>query len=181
MGLTTRKIAAARTLGGLTEIELDVPAVIDPVRRDARIAATVDPVRAALRRSDVLLCTSRTLARDLDATTILDVARAVSAALVDVVSAVRAARPAWVVTKGGITSHDIAVRGLQVRRAEVVGQVLPGMISILRPVDAAPEAIGMPYVVFAGNVGDDGSLAHVIDLLRRTHAAGDDIKERPTS
>jgi len=34
-----------------------------------------------------------------------------------------------------------------------------------QPIDAAPEAVGTPYVVFAGNVGDDNTLADVIDLF----------------
>ena len=33
------------------------------------------------------------------------------------------------------------------------------MISVFRPVDAAPEAVGMPYIVCAGNVGGDQALA----------------------
>ena len=73
--------------------------------------------------------------------------------------------PAWVVAKGGITSHDVAVRGLGIRRAEVIGQLFPGMVSVFRPIEAAPEAVGTPYVVFAGNVGDDETLADVVDLF----------------
>jgi hypothetical protein len=48
----------------------------------------------------------------------------------------------------------------------VVGQLFPGTISVFRPLDAAPEAVGMPYVVFAGNVGDDGTLAQVVAIIR---------------
>jgi uncharacterized protein YgbK (DUF1537 family) len=73
-------------------------------------------------------------------------------------------KPSWVVAKGGITSHDVAVRGLGIRRAEVIGQLLPGMVSVFRPIEAAPEAVGIPYVVFAGNVGDENTLADVIDV-----------------
>ena len=29
-----------------------------------------------------------------------------------------------------------------------------------------PEAVGIPYVVFAGNVGDENTLADVIDIVR---------------
>jgi hypothetical protein len=36
---------------------------------------------------------------------------------------------------------------------------------VFRPIDAAPGAIGMPYVVFAGNVGDDGTLTRVVAIL----------------
>jgi hypothetical protein len=63
-----------------------------------------------------------------------------------------AARPTWVVAKGGITSHDVAVHGLSIRRAEVLGQLLPGMVPVFRPLQAAAEAIGMPYVIPAQRV-----------------------------
>ena len=95
----------------------------------------------------------------------LAIARTVSAALSQTVRGALAARPGWVVAKGGITSHDVARHGLGIRRAEVAGQLFPGVISLLRPLDAAAEAIGMPYVVFAGNVGDDGTLADVVAIL----------------
>jgi uncharacterized protein YgbK (DUF1537 family) len=65
--------------------------------------------------------------------------------------------------QGGITSHDVAVRGLGIRRARVLGQLFPGLVSVFRPVEAAPEAVGTPYIVFAGNVGDDDTLADVVD------------------
>jgi hypothetical protein len=39
------------------------------------------------------------------------------------------------------------------------------MVSVFRPVEAASEAVGTPYVVFAGNVGDDETLADVVDLF----------------
>jgi hypothetical protein len=44
--------------------------------------------------------------------------------------------------------------------------MLPARVSVLRPVEAAPEMVGVSYVVFAGNVGGDDALAHVIDVLR---------------
>jgi len=69
------------------------------------------------------------------------------------------------VAKGGITAHDVAVRGLGIRRATVAGQLFPGLVSVFRPVEAAPEVVGAPYVVFAGNVGDENSLADVIELV----------------
>jgi hypothetical protein len=54
----------------------------------------------------------------------------------------------------------------EIRRAEVIGQILPGLVSVLRPVEAAPEVVGVPKVVFAANVGGDDALAHVIEVLR---------------
>jgi len=41
---------------------------------------------------------------------------------------------------------------------------------VFRPADAAPEAIGMPYVVFPGNVGDAQALVKVVALLNGADA-----------
>ncbi len=46
------------------------------------------------------------------------------------------------------------------------------MISVFRPVDAAPEAVGMPCIVFAGNVGGDQALAQVLAELAADVGAG---------
>jgi len=165
VGLTSRQVAVAQERGGIAEVELDVTAVADPSRRDAHVAEVTDRVVDALAGSDVLLFTSRTLLRDTDPAASLEIARQVSTAVITVVRGAVAAGPAWVVAKGGITSHDVAVRGLGIRRATVLGQLLPGLVSVFQPVEALPEVVGVPYVVFAGNVGDENTLAYVIDLF----------------
>ncbi len=150
VGLTTRQVEATT---GLREFELDVNA-LDPDGVGAQ-------VRDALADDDVLVYTSRTL-KDGG----LETAREVSRAVTRVVELALDAEPGWVIAKGGITSHDVAVHGLGIRRAEVLGQLLPGMISVFRPTEADPRAVGMPYVVFAGNVGDEQTLAEIVDRLR---------------
>jgi uncharacterized protein YgbK (DUF1537 family) len=166
VGLTSRQLSVAQERGGLTEVELDVVAIADAARRDPHVADVTRLVVSALENSDVLLFTSRSLLRGLDPAAGLEIARQVSTAVVEVVRGALAGKPAWVIAKGGITSHDVAVRGLGIRCAKVLGQLLPGLVSVLRPTDAAPEVIGTPYVVFAGNVGDETTLAYVIDLFR---------------
>lgn len=164
VGQTSRQLAALRARPTVTAVELDVPAVL---RGDRDVAgAAVRQAAAALRTSDVLLYTSRAVVTGPGAAASLAIARTVSAALAGVVRDVLAARPpAWVLAKGGITSHDIAVGGLGIRRALVAGQLFPGLISVFHPADAAPAAAGLPYVVVAGNVGHDGTLAQVVDIL----------------
>ena len=164
VGQTSRQVAALIARGGVTGVKLDVPAL---VRGDSVITPAVRRVAAALGHSDVLLYTSRTVVAGG-----LAIARAVSAALSQIVRETLAAagspgraRPAWIVAKGGITSHDVAVHGLGIRRAEVIGQLFPGVISVFRPLEAAPGAIGRPFVVFAGNVGDEETLRQVVGIL----------------
>jgi uncharacterized protein YgbK (DUF1537 family) len=163
VGQTSRQVDALRAGGGTTDIELDVPAVLAGGPDVA--AVTARRVSGALAGSDVLLYTSRAVVAGRDAADSLTIARTVSAALSRIVHDALAARPAWVIAKGGITSHDVMLHGLGIRRAEVAGQLFPGTISVFRPLDAAAEAVGMPYVVFAGNVGDDGTLAQVVAIL----------------
>ena len=153
VGLTSRQVAAAQERCGLIEIELDV--------NELDVDGVSERVVSALSEGDVLLYTSRKLEGGG-----LDFSRQVSQAVTQVVQAALKTRPGWVIAKGGITSHDVAVHGLGIRRAEVLGQLLPGMISVLRPTEADPDAIGMPYVVFAGNVGDEGTLADVVERVR---------------
>ena len=170
VGLTSRQVAAARERGGFVEVRLDVAEIADDARRDAHVAGAAAAVAQALTGSDVLLLTSRELLRGAAAGASLTIARATSAAVVEVVRGALASGPvggpAWVVAKGGITSHDVAVRALGIRRARVVGQFLPGQVSLFDPVEAPAAVVGMPYVVFAGNVGDEETLAHVVDVLR---------------
>ena len=149
--------------GATTDIELHVASVLTGPGQV--VADTARQVAAAPGRSDVLLYTSRALVRGRDAADSLAIARAVSAALSRTVRQALPARPAWVIAKGGITSHDVAVHGLGIRRAEVAGQLFPGVISVFRPIDAAPQAIGVPYIVFAGNVGDEETLRQVVGIL----------------
>ena len=78
-------------------------------------------------------------------------------------------RPRFVGAKGGIPSSDVAAHGLSMHRATVRGPMLPGIISLWEPADG--PATGIPYVVFAGNVGDDDALAHVVSTLTRTPVA----------
>ncbi|MBC7591367.1 MAG: hypothetical protein H7226_10045, partial [Salinibacterium sp.] len=118
----------------------------------------------ALAGGDVVVHTSRMLRRTDDADESLRISRRVSAAVVEIVQRVLAARPPrFVIAKGGITSSDVASHGLGIRHAIVRGAMLPGLVSLWEPVDG--PARGIPYIVFAGNVGDDDSLAQVVTTL----------------
>ncbi len=169
VGLTSRQLDRLRTGGRIVELELDVPTLLDPARHDGHVADLAEHAQALLSdnasTSDVVIRTSRSLVSGIDAHASLVIAGIVSAALVAAVrTVVNAIRPAFVVAKGGITSSDTATEGLAIRRAWSRGTLLPGIVSLWEPVDG--PARGIPYIVFAGNVGDDDALASVVDTLR---------------
>ncbi|MDQ4500859.1 four-carbon acid sugar kinase family protein [Sinomonas sp. ASV322] len=168
VGQTTRQLARLTEQHSSSRIvELDVEHLLDPPRAEAYLDARVAVVIEALAAGDVIVHTSRTLVRSDDPAESLRIARTVSAAVVRLVNRVLTTTPPrFVIAKGGITSSDVAAHGLEIRRAIVRGPMLPGIVSLWEPVDG--PARGIPYVVFAGNVGDDESLADVTRTLSRT-------------
>ena len=70
----------------------------------------------------------------------------------------------FLITKGGITSHDILSQGLDLCTSRVLGQILPGCSVIRCPADH-PRFAHMPVVIFPGNVGDETALKTVFDRL----------------
>jgi uncharacterized protein YgbK (DUF1537 family) len=169
VGLTTRQLDRLRDRGKIIELELDVPTLLDDSARDRHVTDVARQAAKTLRNndadSDIVIRTSRTLVTGSDAVSSLVIARTVSAALVGTVrEIVSQVRPAFVLAKGGITSSDTATEGLGIRRAWCRGTMLPGIISLWEPVTGPAQ--GIPYIVFAGNVGDDDALAAVVDTLR---------------
>lgn len=71
--------------------------------------------------------------------------------------------PAYLVAKGGITSHDILTKSLNVEIANVAGQIIPGV-----PVIKTAQEHRYPnmhYVIFPGNVGETDALKQVLEKI----------------
>ncbi len=167
VGVTTRQLNALTEQHSAARIvEIDVEKLLGD-NAGEYLDETVDTVVAALRGGDVIVHTSRLLIKTSDAAESLRIARTVSAAVVAVVNrTLKTFPPRFVIAKGGITSSDVAAHGLEIRHAIVRGPMLPGIVSLWEPVDG--PAKGIPYIVFAGNVGDDQSLAQVTRKLSNT-------------
>jgi uncharacterized protein YgbK (DUF1537 family) len=163
--LTTRQLAEARRRHSLSLVEIAVDALLNPIHADAEIARAVSAASSALERRDVALVTSRSVHVASDGAASLRAAALISEGLLTAVrDVVRRTEPRYLIAKGGITSSDLATRGLQASRATVLGQVFPGMVSVWSLEDGL-AATGLPYVVFPGNVGGPAALADAIDLL----------------
>lgn len=167
VGVTTRQLKVLTDRHSSARIvEIDVEKLLGE-DAPAYLDHTVDAVVEALRSGDVIVHTSRLLIKTDDPAESLRIARTVSAAVVAVVNrTLKTFPPRFVIAKGGITSSDVAAHGLEIRHAIVRGPMLPGIVSLWEPVDG--PAKGIPYIVFAGNVGDDESLAQVTSKLSNT-------------
>ncbi len=168
---TSRQLEAALELDGVRGVEMSVLRLLELESREDELGRVAEEVNHSLAWSEVVVYTSRELVTAGKAGSAglsnFEIGAAVSGALVEVMRRVDRTLPlSFVVAKGGITSSDIATKGLEVRRAEVAGPLLPPGIV---PVWILPEENdfpGLPYVIFPGNVGGPGSLAQAIEILR---------------
>lgn len=72
-------------------------------------------------------------------------------------------QPSFILAKGGITSSDIATKGLSVKKATVMGQIRKGIPVWMT--GAESKFPHMPYIIFPGNVGDALTLREIVDSL----------------
>jgi uncharacterized protein YgbK (DUF1537 family) len=170
VGKTTRQLAALVERGLLSEVTLDIRKALSArdfppeVRRAGKAVS-----RELASGRSVCLYTSNGGRREFlraaesgEGLTDLELSARISAGLVELVASLGTA-PAWVLTKGGITSHDIAAGAMGIRRAMVLGQLIPG-VPVWRA-GAESRWPGIPLVIFPGNVGDDGALASAVEKL----------------
>lgn len=162
---TTRQLAAMAALPGVECVEFNSDLVLEEGGLEAetrRVTAELERIirsgrtAAAYTKRAVL-----TLEGDTRESALLRSVR-ISEAVQSLVAGL-GVTPAFVIAKGGITSSDVGTKALRVRRAEVMGQLLPG-VPVWR---TGPESRfpGTPYVIFPGNVGEDSSLREAVEIL----------------
>jgi uncharacterized protein YgbK (DUF1537 family) len=160
---TTAQLEALFNQTGIAPLEVRVERLLDETGR----AGEIERVRKEANRllaagRDAAVYTSRRLAGAGSPERSLAIGQTVSDSMVAIVRGLET-RPRYLLAKGGITSSDVATRGLGIQRAWVLGQILPGV-----PVwQSGPESryTGLSYVVFPGNVGEPGALATIVSAL----------------
>lgn len=112
---------------------------------------------------NVVLYTSRKLIKGKTKSESLNIVNMVSNGLIQIIKQLKV-EPKYIISKGGITSSDIATKGLNVKRAEVLGQALKG-IPVWK-LGLETKFANMPYIIFPGNVGDNNALNQLTKLLQ---------------
>ena len=160
----SEQLAKLQSVEGVVSAELNVARILNAASRDGEISSVARTLDDAIARGQTgLVFTSRAHFSGATKDETIGIAKSISFALVEVVRRIQVS-PRFILAKGGITSSDTATRGLDVRRACVLGQIAPGVpVWQLGPESRFPV---VPYVVFPGNVGTTDTLAGVIDILR---------------
>lgn len=111
---------------------------------------------------DAVIYTSRNVLAEQGREKSLELSVRISEALTEIVRQLQV-RPAYIIAKGGITSSDVGVKGLGVKKALVLGQAAPGVPVWLTGSESRFPF--MPYIIFPGNVGTDQTLRQIADGL----------------
>ncbi len=160
---TTAQVKALMEQTRIHPIEIHVDRLLDSTQAEGEIETITGQVNESLNSGqDTLVYTSRSLVTGTDAKSSLDIGQMVSNSLIHIVRSLDQA-PRYLVAKGGITSSDVATKGLEVKRAMVQGQVLPG-VPVWKLGDESRYP-GMSYIIFPGNVGDNNALAQIQTTL----------------
>jgi uncharacterized protein YgbK (DUF1537 family) len=161
---TNDQIKIMRTIERVEPVEVGVKKLLSSTSRGIEIEKVISRVNQIMNAGKIpLIYTSRRLVRSYKHEEALEVGQKISSALVAIVREI-AARPSWLIAKGGITASDIATKSLGIRRAQVLGQAIPGVPIWLTGLESRwPELI---YVVFPGNVGTPDSLLKTMDILQ---------------
>jgi uncharacterized protein YgbK (DUF1537 family) len=140
-------------------LEVNVRDLLQDGRQFGEISRVGKRMNEALRAGlDVAVYTSRELITGADEVSNLSIRQRVSKRLIEIVNTLEV-QPRYFVAKGGITSSDIATGALNVRRALISGQVLPG-VPVWQLGDESRYP-GTSYIVFPGNVGGNDALAAI--------------------
>ena len=164
---TTRQVECLKELKDIEFIELDATLVKD----DAAFAAEVDRCLAkeeeCIKAGKTVCCfTTRALitADTGDKEDELRLSVKISDAVQSLVGRL-SVTPSFVIAKGGITSSDVGTKALAVKKANVLGQIKPGI-----PVwqtGSESKFPQTPYVIFPGNVGEDTTLKEAAEVLMK--------------
>ncbi|MBQ6948625.1 MAG: hydroxyacid dehydrogenase [Firmicutes bacterium] len=162
---TTRQLEELKKIPGIVSIEFDSDLVLD----DAKFAEETKRVRKLIEETiaggkTAVAYTRRKLLVIENDTKEEALVRSVkiSDAVQSLVGELTV-EPSFVIAKGGITSSDVGTKALRVRRANVMGQIRPGIpVWQTREESKFPNT---PYVIFPGNVGEDITLREAAEIL----------------
>jgi len=160
---TSRQLRRLLEAGLGEAIEIRVEELQRKENREREIRGVSTEVDRKLDRGEtVVLYTSRKILRS-PGKDFAETGKSIMEGICEVVKHIHVP-PAFVVAKGGITSIQVAKDALGAKEAFALGQILPG-VPVWR-LGSESRWPGLPFVVFPGNVGDDGAVLKAVMALR---------------
>lgn len=161
---TSQQLERLRELSNIEFIEFDQHLVVKPEAFDKEILRVAAACEEKIGNGTTCVVYTRRERLDGGGTKEqeLEIAVKISNGVSSIIKNIQVT-PRFLITKGGITSSEIASIGLGVKEALVLGQIRLG-IPVLR-IMTARKFKELPYIVFPGNVGNDDDLKEIVKEL----------------
>lgn len=162
---TTDQLNELKKLANVKFIEFDVHQVLGPAGLKPEEERVSSEVNQLIRQGTTVAVYTSRKRIDLPSDQkeeALKLSVSISTALTNVVKNLTV-KPRFMIAKGGITSSDVGVHGLGVKRALIAGQIKPGI-----PVwytGAEAKFPNLAYIIFPGNVGEKETLREAVEIL----------------
>lgn len=162
---TTQQLNELLKLDTVRSIEFNSDLVLDEAKFEAEIQDRIQELDEHIKNGQT--CAIYTKRKRLDlgegmAEKELELSVKISDGLTRIIKSLTS-EPKYIIAKGGITSSEIGTTALDVRKAFVLGQALPG-IPVWRT-DENSKYPNMPYIIFPGNVGKVTNLYTIVKSL----------------
>ena len=162
---TTKQVECLKELKDIEFIELDATLVKDDDAFEEEVSRCLAREEECIRAGKTVCCyTTRALitADTGDKEDELRLSVKISDAVQSLVGRL-SITPSFVIAKGGITSSDVGTKALEVKKANVLGQIKPG-IPVWQTGEESKYPL-TPYVIFPGNVGEISTLKEAVEVL----------------
>src|SRR5699024_10071988 len=150
---TTQQLRELIKLESIKPIEFNSDLVLDEEKFEKEIQARIDELNMNINSGQTCVIYTKRKRLDLGAgmqEKELELSVKISDGLTKIIKLL-SCEPKYIIAKGGITSSEVGTTALNVTKALILGQALPGI-----PVwetDSQSKYPNMPYVIFPGNVG----------------------------
>ncbi|UUX33537.1 four-carbon acid sugar kinase family protein [Fundicoccus culcitae] len=161
--LTTRQFSRLKKIKDIYCIELDVKKFLSKKEKKGyieQISKLID--KHIFNNTTVVIYTQREVIVGNNKEESLLISIEISDSIQQIVQKL-SVKPRYILTKGGITSSDIAVKALGVKKAMVMGQIIKG-VSVWQ-LGSESKFRKIPFIVFPGNVGNEWSLVEIYNKL----------------
>ncbi|MBP3041578.1 hydroxyacid dehydrogenase [Bacillaceae bacterium Marseille-Q3522] len=164
---TTQQLKRLLECKKIHPIEINVKNILkNETEKEREVKSIVMAVERAMKdKKNPVIYTSRELVKDHSedhSENNLIISKTISDTLSEIVSSIET-KPFCIISKGGITSSDIATKALGIRKGKVLGQILSSVPVIISK--KSKKWSNIPFVIFPGNVGDNNSLKDVYHIL----------------
>ena len=159
---STSQLENLLNLPNVYGLELDVHKALQ-CDEEQIISITEQTNKLLAESKDIVIYTSREVVTGSSPDEYLEIGATITGAVTEIVSGITIT-PRYVISKGGMTSSNIIVNALKIKRATVPGQIASGVLVLQLGLES--KYPGSKLILWPGNVGGPTAISDVVMMMR---------------